>query len=248
MSPTPGPDVNFGRLALAYDRVRPADENWRRVYDRVVARAGLRGARVLDVGCGTGRLSLALAEEQAARVWGVDVSPEMLAVARAKAPRLRFKEARAEALPFKDAWFEAVVFWLVVHLVDRTAAFAEARRVLAPDGRVAVVSFHESHFDRYWLNEYFPSLERIDRARFPTQAELERELRDAGFDAVDLERVTGRMSLTRAEAIDKLEQRHISTFDLLPPDEVEAGVARARRELPSTVEYALEFLVAVAQA
>jgi ubiquinone/menaquinone biosynthesis C-methylase UbiE len=246
MSSTPAPD--FGRLAAAYDRVRPADENWRRVYDHLVARAGLRAARVLDVGCGTGRLSHALAEEQAARVWGVDVSPEMVAVARAKAPRLRFKEARAEALPFKDDWFDAVVFWLVVHLVDRTAAFAEAGRVLAAGGRVAVVSFHESHFDDYWLNEYFPSLEGIDRARFPTQAGLERELREAGFEPVELERVTGRMSLTRAEAIDKLEQRHISTFDLLPPDEVETGIERARRELPDTIEYSLEFLVAVAQA
>jgi SAM-dependent methyltransferase len=246
MSSTPGPD--FGRLALAYDRVRPADDNWRRVYEHLVSRAQLRGARVLDVGCGTGRLSLALADEQAARVWGVDPSPEMLAVARARAPRLRFKDARAEALPFRDGWFEAVVFWLVVHLADRPAAFAEAKRVLAPDGRAAVVSFHESHFDGYWLNEYFPSLEGVDRARFPTQAELEGELRGAGFSSVELERLTGRRSVTRAEAIDKLEQRHISTFDLLPPDEVEAGVERARRELPDTVEYSLEFLIAVAQA
>jgi SAM-dependent methyltransferase len=247
MSSTPAvPD--FGRLAAAYDRLRPADENWRRIYEHIVARAGLRAARVLDVGCGTGRLSLALAEEQAARVWGVDVSPEMLAVARARAPRLRFKQARAEALPFKDAWFEAVVFWLVVHLLDRPAAFTEARRVLAPGGRIAVVSFHESHFDGYWLNEFFPSLEAVDRARFPTERGLEEELRASGFTSVELERLTGEMSVTRAVAIDKLEQRHISTFDLLPRAEVEEGIERARRELPETVQYSLRWLIAVAQA
>jgi SAM-dependent methyltransferase len=247
MSSTPAaPD--FGRLAAAYDRVRPADENWRRIYELIVSRAGLRSAKVLDVGCGTGRLSLALADEQGARVWGVDVSPEMLAVARAKAPRIRFKQARAEALPFKDGWFEAVVFWLVAHLVVRAAAFAEARRVLTPGGRVAVVSFHESHFDDYWLNEFFPSLEGVDRARFPTQEALERELLTAGFASVELERVPGRMSLTRSEALEKLEERHISTFDLLPREEVEEGIERARRALPATVEYPLEWLVAIAQA
>jgi ubiquinone/menaquinone biosynthesis C-methylase UbiE len=247
MSSTPaGPD--FGRLAAAYDRVRPVDENWRRIYELIVSRAGLRAARVLDVGCGTGRLSLALAGEQAARVWGVDVSREMLAVARARAPGLRFKQARAEALPFKDGWFEAVLFWLVVHLLDRPAAFDEARRVLAPAGRIAVVSFHESHFDAHWLNEFFPSLEAVDRARFPTQQELERELREAGFISVELERLTGGMSLTREAALDKLEQRHISTFDLLPPAEVEEGIDRARRELPETVRYSLQWLIAVAQA
>ena len=40
------------------------------------------------------------------------------------------KVAPAERLPFKDGWFERAVMWLVVHLVDRPQAFAEARRVL----------------------------------------------------------------------------------------------------------------------
>ena len=47
-------------------------------------------------------------------------------------------------------------------------AFGEAARVLRPDGRLAIGTFHPLHFERYWLKEFFPSLEAIDKARFPT--------------------------------------------------------------------------------
>jgi ubiquinone/menaquinone biosynthesis C-methylase UbiE len=246
MSSTPAPD--FSQLAAVYDVLRPADENWWEVYSLVERLADLRGRRVLDVGCGTGRLSVALAE-RGAKVWGVDASPEMLAVARGKAPRgVAFKEARAESLPFKDGWFERVVLWLVVHLVDRTAAFAEARRVLTPGGRVAVVTFDSSHFDAYWLNAYLPSLERIDRARFPNRDGLVAELGAAGFDAVETVLVRQSAELGREQALDRLRARHISTLQLIDADEYERGLAEAERTLPATVRSELNWLVAVGTA
>ena len=67
--------VDFGPRAASYDRVRPVDESWWEVFELIVREADLRGRRVLDVGCGTGRLSAALAERGGARVWGVDASP-----------------------------------------------------------------------------------------------------------------------------------------------------------------------------
>src|SRR6185503_15608440 len=140
MSSTRAPD--FSRRAATYDEVRPVDDNWWEVYALAERLGDLRGRRVLDVGCGTGRLSVALAERAGAKVWGVDASAEMLAQARAKAPRgAAFKLARAESLPFKNEWFERVVLWLVIHLVDREAALREARRVLGGDGRIVVATF-----------------------------------------------------------------------------------------------------------
>ncbi len=248
MSPSPGSSVDFGRLAGRYDEVRPVDENWWEVYELVERAADLRGRRVLDVGCGTGRLSVALVERAHAKVWGVDASAAMLAVAKEKVQGVAFKLADAESLPFKDGWFERAVLWLVLHLVDRPAALAEARRVLTTDGLVAIASFDESHFGAHWLNDYLPSLERVDRARFPTRAQLVDELLEAGFAGVETMRLDQCVTLSREEALLKLRARHISTFDLIGEDEIERGLAEAERTLPETVAYDLRWLVAVGRA
>ena len=170
----------------------------------------------------------------------------MLAVARSKTRRAGFKEGRLEALPFRDGWFDAAVAWLVVHLVDRPAAFAELRRVLGPGGRLAVVTFDPAHFSGFWLNRFFPSLERIDRARFPDAETLVAELRTAGFPEARLLRLSQRASLDREDALRRIRGRHISTFDLLDEEEIRRGTQRAEREVPPVLDYGIEWLIAVA--
>lgn len=200
---------------------------------------------MLDAGCGTGRFAAALAPE--ARVWGIDPSPGMLEVARERVPRsVRLKLARAEEPPFRDGWFERIVYWLVIHLLDRPAAFAAAQRMLGERGRVCIVTFDPRHFEEYWANRFFPSFERLDRARFPTAAELEGELREAGFGAVRLVTHVQRETIDRDAALRKIRGRHISTFDLLEPEEYAEGSARAEAELPDQVETAMHWLVALA--
>lgn len=179
-------------------------------------------------------------------MWGIDAEPKMLEVARANAPAATFRLARAEELPFKDGWFERVVMWLSSHLVERPRAFAEAHRVLGPEGRLAVVTFDPSYFDAFWLNELFPSMEAADRARFSTGEELEAELRSAGFAEVEPSRLSQCGSLTRDEALERIRGKHISTFDLISEQEYQAGLERAERELTDPVDYRVEWLVAVA--
>jgi len=211
-----------------------------------VSEADLRGHRVVDAGCGTGRFAAALASQ--ARVWGIDASPEMLAVARERVPpNVRLKLARAEEPPFKDGWFERVVYWLVIHLLDRPAAFRAAHRLLAPGGLACVVTFDSTYFSGFWLSRYFPRFEEIDRARFPTAAELEAELGDAGFDRVRLVKHRQHDRIDRQTALAKIAGRHISTFDLLDEDEYERGRAQAERDLPSHVDVNADWLIAIAE-
>jgi ubiquinone/menaquinone biosynthesis C-methylase UbiE len=237
---------DFGRRASTYDELRPAGENWWEVYDALVREGDLAGRRVLDVGCGTGKFAAALSER--ARVWAVDSSLEMLDVARSRAPAVRFKRASAESLPFKDGWFERATMRLVVQHVDRPGAFAEIRRVLAPEGRIAVATFDPSYFGVFWFREYFPSMEEIDRGRFPTREDFEAELAAAGFAPPRFTRLSQGASVTREQALERIRGRHISTFDLISDEEYEAGVARAERELPEQFEYRQEWLLAVAEA
>jgi ubiquinone/menaquinone biosynthesis C-methylase UbiE len=236
------PKADFGRIAATYDELRPADANWWELFELLVREGDLVGRRVLDVGCGTGRVAAALAE-RGSRVWGVEPSPEMAAQARSRG--VHVKVAHAEQLPFKEGWFERAVLWLVVHLVERPAVFAELARVLSPDGRVAIASFDPEHFSRYYLNHLFPSLERIDRERFPEPAELVAELEAAGFSARLLS-LSQRGRIGREEALRRIRGRFISTLRLLDDAEFAAGLARAERELPERVEYELHWAVAIA--
>jgi SAM-dependent methyltransferase len=242
-----GARPDFDARASRYDTVRPLNAVWRRRLDALAALGDLAGRRVLDVGCGTGAVAAALAQERGARVWGVEPSAAMLEVARGRVPRgVGLRQGHAEALPFRDGWFERVVMSLVVHLVDRPRAFAEARRVLAGDGRLAIATFDHAHFDGYWAAPFFPSLAGVDRARFPTAEQLERELRAAGFAAVTATPLPELELLPREEALERLRNRHISTFDLLDAAEVEAGIELAERTLPALVESRLEQLIVVA--
>ena len=198
---------------------------------------------MVDIGCGTGRVAAALAE-RGSRVWGVEPEPEM--AARAQERLSTVKIAPAERLPFKDGWFERALMQLVIHLVERPQAFGEARRVLAPDGRLVVVTFDTEHFEQYWLNSFFPSMEELDQARFPTPDQLVAELRAAGFEAVRLVPLAQRVVIDRDWALTKVRGRFISTLQLLDEDEFRSGLARLEAELPERVEYALGWVVAVA--
>jgi ubiquinone/menaquinone biosynthesis C-methylase UbiE len=101
---------------------------------------------VLDLGSGAGTDSLVAAQMvgPGGRVTGIDMTPEMVAKARAAATALgvdnvEFLEGEAERLPFPDASFDVVISNGVIDLIpDKDAVFAELYRVLEPGGRIQV--------------------------------------------------------------------------------------------------------------
>jgi ubiquinone/menaquinone biosynthesis C-methylase UbiE len=97
--------------------------------------------RLLDVACGPG-YATAAAAARGARAKGVDFSPAMLAIARTRHPDLEFAQGDAEALPYADAGFDCVVSnFGVHHFPNLVRALSEARRVLAPGGRIAFTTW-----------------------------------------------------------------------------------------------------------
>jgi SAM-dependent methyltransferase len=223
----------FDRMAARYDELRPADAAWWEQLE-LTGRAGLAAAtRLLDVGCGTGRLANAAAERFGVRAWGVDRSQAMVEQARAGAARgVAFRVAPADALPFRDGWFDAVTMRLVVHALGaaRENAFREAARLLAPGGQLFIWTFAPEHFTGFYLAPYLPSLPAVDLARFPEPDALVRELRAAGFATVEQHRLQQDGSIARAEAAARVRAGYISTVHLLPEREVADAVARLEDE------------------
>ncbi len=132
----------WNEMAAIYDRTRAFPGDGELVVPLAVADRlrDLGAARVLDLGCGTGRYAVPLARE-GIRVVGADRSPEMLSMLASKdgADRVRIVRCDAEALPFRRA-FDAVVFSHFLHLVPSLATLArELARVLLPGAHLVLV-------------------------------------------------------------------------------------------------------------
>jgi len=151
------------------------------------------GTRVLDVACGGG-IAAAGAAMRGAIATGVDFSPAMLAEARAAHPGVSFLHGDAEALPCADAAFDAVVANFGVHHVPRPPlALAEAHRVLAPGGRMAVSFWAAPEQNLAW-KLLLDAVQRHGDAKstaapppgggFGSVQQILDALRDAGFAAL----------------------------------------------------------------
>jgi arsenite methyltransferase len=129
-------------LAETYDRLSDSQfEGGKRLVERLGLEAG---CRVLDVGCGTGRLARWIAERvgPTGSVVGIDPLAERIAIACTRAGAIAFEVGQAEDLgAFADESFDAVCLSAVFHWVaDKPKALAEIRRVLRPGGRLGVTT------------------------------------------------------------------------------------------------------------
>jgi demethylmenaquinone methyltransferase / 2-methoxy-6-polyprenyl-1,4-benzoquinol methylase len=128
------------------------------------------GARALDVATGNGDLAVELARRAGpdGEVVGSDFSEEMLALARRKAPQLRFEWGNALELPYEDARFDAAtVGFGARNFSDLDRGLAEMTRVVRPGGRVVVLEITTpqrpplSTFFRVWFDRVVPLLGRL---------------------------------------------------------------------------------------
>jgi SAM-dependent methyltransferase len=140
------------RVRAGYDTVAATyDEQFADELDHKPLERGLLDAfcemappgAIADIGCGPGHITGFLAERRD-DVQGVDLSPEMVALARRRHPRLRFEVASMLGLPFADGvWTGVVAMYSIIHFApdERVRAFAEFARTLRPDG-LLLMSFH----------------------------------------------------------------------------------------------------------
>jgi ubiquinone/menaquinone biosynthesis C-methylase UbiE len=160
----------------------------RAVREKVLRLARLAaGEAVLDVGCGTGTLAIAAKRHvgPAGLVYGIDASPEMISRADKKARKagaeVVFKNGLAQALPFADAQFDAVLSTMMLHHLPpkaRQQCAFEMRRVLKPGGRVLAVDFGRPARPRRNLFAHFRRHGHVD------MREITALLNEAGLDCV----------------------------------------------------------------
>jgi SAM-dependent methyltransferase len=190
-------------LARRYQMYRPSVHTGI-VKDLSATRRMRARNRALDVACGTGHSTAALAA-LAATVYGCDVSRAMLAAARLDAPSARFVCSAAERLPFPQRTFDLVTVAMAFHWFDQRVFLEESARVLVPGGELWVYNlfftgvltgdegFRAWHRDRYLARYPAPprhpnTLARtLQSERLPLELADERPLHcEVGFTAGEL--------------------------------------------------------------
>ena len=235
-------------LAAVYDQIGGGYDATRRAGPAITVRlihhlAPQDGGRYLDVACGTGNYTLALAGNGLAMT-GVDRSSVMLDAARAKAPEVTWRHGGAGSLPFDDGVFDGALCTLAIHhFDDLTSAMAEVWRVIGA-GRFVIFTATPAQMLGYWLNRYFPATMALATAQMPTLDDLMAALRRAGFrklvhepflvpdDLEDLFLYAGKHR--PGLYLDPAVRAGISTFAALAPaDELERGLRRLAHDIRS---------------
>jgi SAM-dependent methyltransferase len=151
---------------------------------------GAGGGPVADVGCGPGYVTGHL-HDLGVAAFGIDLSPEMIAIARRDYPDLRFKVGTMTDVDLADGSVAGVVaFWSVIHVPDQAmpGVFEEFRRVLRPGGPL-LVGFHVGDETQHTSEGYTGRPIALDSHR-RRPSKIAGWLRDAGF-AIEAELVIG---------------------------------------------------------
>jgi ubiquinone/menaquinone biosynthesis C-methylase UbiE len=206
---------------------------WLDVISRWVPKGGV--SEILDIGCGTGRYSTALAAHFNAHVIAVDPSEKMLAEARKKATEgVRYERASAESLPLPDASIDMVFMSMVFHhFADPDQAVRECRRVLRRGGTVCL---RAATIDRAGTYPYVPFFARsgaILNNVLQSQTIIETIFASAGFQLVCHELISSEVAGSWGAYADKLAFRADSILSQLSDQEFEAGLAALREHAPT---------------
>lgn len=202
----------FGGQAKQYQAGRKGVPEF--VLDSLWSRLKIQTPRLLDVGCGTGITTHQLAP-RCAHVTGVDISERMLAIGgRIYDPRITYRVAAANALPFDGASFDIVAAFSAFHWFPQPSSTREMRRVLKPSGMLLVVNRSSvGPFDSA-AKEIMQSFAGADIPRRKSRYDPCADLARAGLSDIEVRHFTTSEFYTERQALDYF--RSLSAWNFVP--------------------------------
>ena len=226
-------DYDTTEIPIVYDRGRDHGPGVIDLWMNVVASyvGPQRIDRILDLGCGTGRFSEALADRFDADVVGVDPSEKMLEQARNKMRdrRVRYEPGSGEAIPLPDNAVDLIFMSMSFHhFEDRTLAARECRRVLKHGGCAILRTGTHDRIPSYPYLEFFPPSRPIMEDVLPTIAAIREVFESAGFSVVSADIVTQQIAPDLATYVEKVAVGADSVLAQLSQEDFQAGLKAMR--------------------
>jgi len=178
----------FNRMAEGWDQKFYTPEMRERLPQLVSLFRLHPGARILDVGAGTGGIIpyILQAIGPEGSIWAVDFSEKMVEIGREKfkdEPRVRFSLSAVECLPFADEFFHHIVcFGAFPHFADKQLAVKEMRRVLKTQGTLIILHALSSQE----IKQHHMGAGPVSHDFLPEEIEMRRLLKTAGFQVLQL--------------------------------------------------------------
>jgi ubiquinone/menaquinone biosynthesis C-methylase UbiE len=232
----------YDEIGQAYDTTRKADQE---IVNRLYHLLQLdKGAKVLDIGCGTGNYTVAL-NQKGLSMTGMDISSTMIDGARMKGSDIKWVKGDSNRIPFEDFTFNGAISSLVIHhYKDLEGPFGEAYRVISDGGRYVIFTSSPEQMRDYWLVEYFPKAMESSWLQMPSVEKVTETLRNVGFSIVGAETFMVQPNLkdfflysgkyNPQIYLDPIVRKGISTFaSLAAEEEVRKGCLRLKEDIES---------------
>jgi ubiquinone/menaquinone biosynthesis C-methylase UbiE len=218
--------VNYADISKTYDSYRSYPDG---LIKKIIKLGRIsQGKKVLDIGCGTGNIAYQIKNTVDTDLIGIDVSLAMLKVAKSKSLEVVCTDIDNQQLPFQDSSFDTVIGAYVIHQIKNlNFVLSECYRVLKDGVLVLLTSSHKQIEDQHpIIKDFFPSYVGIDKGRFPGIDRVDYLLRSLSFKDIQHEEVTVANIPIDHEYLQKVKNKYVSTYQLIPEGEFENGIAK----------------------
>ena len=206
---------------------------WMEAVERRINRSSLR--KILDLGCGTGRFSDALAEHVHATVIGIDPSTKMLSHTPASSADVAvvYGCGSAEAIPLASGAIDMIFISMVFHhFTDPELAGQECARVLRPEGYLCLRTASREMIPQYAYVPFFPASWPVLEQRLPSLTRQCEVFQSAGLELVSVELITQQIAPDYLNYAEKLATKSDSILASLDDADFERGLQALRGQDP----------------
>ena len=182
----PVQDIKYNTIGTGYNSTRRADEYLtNRLFHLLKP---VKDKLYLDIGCGTGNYTIALADKGVSFV-GIEPSDKMLKEAKLRSKKVNWLTGTAEQIPTEDKIFDGAIATLTIHhWTNLEKAFIEINRVLSDSGRFVLFTSTREQMKGYWLNHYFPQMMNASILQMPSMDNIIEATTNAGFELTTTEK------------------------------------------------------------
>ena len=214
----------YEKIGNEYNKVRLDAKNDRENVIKIIKKhVKSKHAKILDIGCGTGKYG-EMMQENGYQVVGLDISETQIMQAK---QLMEAYQGNAIHMPFEDNSFDVCTMIIMIQQLskeDRKKAFQEVYRVLKTNGVLIIKTCSHKDLEYRFTAKFFPKTLEIDRVRYPDIEELKEEL--LNFTKIEIENTSIRIEKSKEKYLEQYRKRGTSNFSFLSEKEIDEGIKK----------------------